>query len=1159
MRVILCALLLLCPLCLPSANAEDKHFGQSLERWTSDLQSKSVQKRRFAALALGHMGIKARASLETIKAACLDKDLIVRKAALRALARVSPRDDKTLLILLRALDDKNPELVDGAILAVAYYARVHPKMFPNLLIRKDTEDLERRRRVYKALGLLRSQRYDVIPKLIESLADPDPEIRKIIIRSIVDLDPDSLSIVRALMIMLRDPDRTVRENSMRQIARLGPKAVAATPWLINILKTQNFSEYREASRTLGAIGEGAFQEVLKLAKDGDADLKGRGIRALGAFGDRGEKELLAFLQHPDGRIRNMAVMGFSSHEKLSKATLQSLVKVFQTTEDEEIQGLVLKVLRFSGERGVDSLIVLLKDPNTVLLADVIKTLAWIGTPARKAFPTIRLLTKDPKLKKTAEQALAKLGAPTPEDASYLLTLYNNPELRANVIHSLASMGGNAANAIPRLCEELKNTKPDYRKRAVKTLGRLGKTAQSAIPQLITLAKSEPSLSLDCFEALTKIGSAQLEDDKVKQLQSFFTHKDESLRLNAIITLIALKDDAVPVLELKALLDSQDPRISFVAARSLARLGQHSPRVLAIIEANLSVSAFRHSALKSLRSLQEKADFCIPKIAELLELENIALTLAILELIPSLGPKSELLVPFLESAVQSDQLNLRLKTIERLGSMGALAKQALPILIESLPDEQCQKSLFEALKLIGMDPIPSTPALIPLLDNSDPKLAKFAREKLYGFGPKTLPALIRTIDGIGVRNGLRAKALKVCAKLPKKDLEAALPQFIDALFYVGAGFREAMALVLKKIGAKSVDALTKQFGGGYWRRRQNAAYCLGELGDLAVKAAPVLIEATKDKEGGVRLQAFKALGKLGPGIGDAVMKEIEGNPDKSHRDLLRLVSTWKDAGIPYLQKLAALIEAKTHSETILGILRCFSAFPSEKESFVPSLVKVMDDPRSELSLGALDLIHELKIGDQKLFSRVVAKLGSKDPAMKVRATEVLSQFGEAAVAQGPLLIKGFGDSNKSYRQACSSTLSSLGTRHPSLAKLVAKELQSKEWLVRAYAARCLGSMGAVGSVALPTLKSCVEDPDPRVRWSTVKALGQMGEKAADAVPELISALLDEDEDVVSVAIVTLGKIGVKARKAIPTLKKIKKIASKEQLSAIDETLKTLEAN
>ncbi|MDF1662444.1 MAG: HEAT repeat domain-containing protein, partial [Planctomycetota bacterium] len=263
--------------------------------------------------------------------------------------------------------------------------------------------------------------------------------------------------------------------------------------------------------------------------------------------------------------------------------------------------------------------------------------------------------------------------------------------------------------------------------------------------------------------------------------------------------------------------------------------------------------------------------------------------------------------------------------------------------------------------------------------------------------------------------------------------------------------------------------------------------------------------------------------------------------------------------PYIPKLAALIGPKTHSQTVLGILRCFSAFPSEKASFVPSLVTVMNDTRSELSLGVLDLIYELKIADVQLLPKVKANLASKDLAIKVRATEVLGLFGEAAVAEGPLLIKGFRDPNKSYRQACSSTLSKLGAKHPSLATLVAKELQSKEWLVRAYGARCLGNMGSAGSVGLDALKTCVEDPDARVRWSAVKALGQMGDKSAGAVPELISALLDEDEDVVLVAIVTLGKIGVKARKAIPTLKKIKKIASKEQLRAIEESLKALEAN
>lgn len=1159
-RILCLAVLLLLGASVKDAWGEEKQFfGKSRKTWTKELQSSSVTERRFAALALGHMGLEARGSLEEIKAACLDKDALTRKAALRALSLVSPRDDKTLLILLKALDDKDPAIVDSAIRAVARYARVHPKMFPNLLIRKDTEDLERRRRVYRALGLLHSQRYDVIPKLIESLADPDPAIRKIILESIVDLDPDSLSIVRALMIMLRDPDRRVRETSMRQIARLGPKAVAAIPWLMKILKNQKFSEYREASLTLGAIGEGAFQEVLKLSKDGDADLKARGIRALGAFGDRGVKELTLYLQHPDPRIRAMAVTGFTSHSKLSPKALESLVEVFKNTENEDIQSQVLKILKFAGANGVDPLMTLLGDANTVPLKDVIKSLAWIGAPSQKAFSKIKALSKDPKLKSVVEESLAKIGSSKAEELPTLMKLYNNPELRPQVILSLGKMGKAGAGSVPRLREQLQMTKPDLRKLAVKALGGLGPVARAAIPDLIKLAKDEPRLAQTCFEALVKIGSKQLGKGSAQTLRSFFKHKDETLRLAAIIALIALKDDAVPVFELKALLDSEKPRVAFVAARSLTRLGQHSPRVLQMLEDSLSKPIFRHSALKCLRYLGPKADPCIPKIADLLEQENVALTSAILDLIPTLSDKSELLVPFLRSAVQSDSLALKIKTIERLGSMGPRAKQALPVLIEALPDKDCQDILFKALKQIGLDPILSTPALIPLLDNKDLKLAAFARKKLYGFGPQTLPALLRTIDGLGVRNGLRAQALKVCAELPQKDLEAALPQFMNALFYVGAKFREAMALVLRKIGVKAVKPLTQQFGGGYWRRRQNAAYCLGELGALAKDAAPVLIEATKDKEGGVRLEALKALGKIGPSIAPELLKEMKAQPSTSHRNFLRLFATWKGRSKPHLPELLTLIQPKAHSETVLGVLRCLSAVSGEKQAYVPTLKKIFEWDRSETKLGALDFIYQWSLNDPRLLPDIEAQLGSNDFSIQSRAVEILGNFGKAAIKHGPLFVKGFQSSDKRYRKACATALSRLGSRHESIAKLVAAALSSENWLVRAYAAKCLGGMGDNAFLALDALKNCVGDKDARVRWATVKALGELGEGAVKALPQLTTALLDEDEDVVLAAIVTLGKIGVKARKAAPTLRKIKKIANKEQLDAIEKTLKSMEVH
>lgn len=332
------------------------------------------------------------------------------------------------------------------------------------------------------------------------------------------------------------------------------------------------------------------------------------------------------------------------------------------------------------------------------------------------------------------------------------------------------------------------------------------------------------------------------------------HPDIHKRLRAAQVLGSLGDDARPATPALVLaLQDTDPGIRWQAARSLARLGEHTDEAAPVLVQCLAIRLTRLEAAQLLVKIGPDA---VPALCQTLDDPRSAIRQPAVEVLRDLGPAA--IRAFLHLVVvlgEDPNPQLRREAAIALGRLGNAA--AASYLIDRLddPDERVRQAVAEALVLLGG---PALPAIGEAFQAGKSRAA--LAWVLAHIGPparNTEPILIPALADPDPQ--VRQQSARAVV-LIGGDVRPCLPILLAAL--QDRSFRWDALGALVKVGAPAVPAMLPALRDPDEIVRGDVARALGQLGPAAKEAVPALAGALGDDDRSVRREAVAALGRIG---------------------------------------------------------------------------------------------------------------------------------------------------------------------------------------------------------------------------------------------------------------------------------------------------------
>ena len=224
------------------------------DRWLDDLQSRSPKDVERATAEIEQRGT---AALPVIRRTLQDTagDVPRRKAALKAAAILGARAVESIPEVTGALED--PQFSPEAGLALSFMGS--PAVTP-LRDALQSDQPVVRREALRALGKLRERAsidpQIVVPLLLESLKDGDPQVRQVAATYLGIVRDRPREEVAGLIAALQDPQAEVRQAAALALSSYGLEAEPAVPALTKAsTKDPDEDVKREAARALVHIAE----------------------------------------------------------------------------------------------------------------------------------------------------------------------------------------------------------------------------------------------------------------------------------------------------------------------------------------------------------------------------------------------------------------------------------------------------------------------------------------------------------------------------------------------------------------------------------------------------------------------------------------------------------------------------------------------------------------------------------------------------------------------------------------------------------------------------------------------------------------------------------------------------------------------------------------
>ncbi|HEY8506384.1 MAG TPA: HEAT repeat domain-containing protein, partial [Gemmataceae bacterium] len=875
-----------------------------------------------------------------------------------------------------------------------------------------------------ALSVLRSMGPDgervIVPALVESLKDPAQRIRTLSELSAVR--PESLrAAAPALKELLDDPQSPVRLQVARLLARLGGRETeAAAEALAALLKDPSPGTRSSAALALREMGPKwnkvtapVFRELLK-----DPQVSTRLTAA-------------QYLLQTDGADRGEIV-----------AVLEAVLREGRESDRVRAAEMLARAAPDRAGEAAAALTELLKDPRARRFA--LAALARLGVPhAEAAVPALREMLKGPGLaeRQMAASLIGQIGPAARAAIPDLVELLKDRNTSGTAVTALGRLG---PDAVPALLGALESGEGQVRAEAVRALGMLGRDARAAAPHLAKLLLGD----------------------------------DAALREQAVSALGQIGGDAGA--ELARGLKDAAPARRRAAAEMLARLNWAARATLTELE-QAAADADRLVRLTAARAAFQagsRADAVVHSLAEGLKAEEPEQRRETASLVSGFWPLPEPLVRALRVALDDPDRLVRVHAARGLTLSKEDAPDAAAVLAAALKDPDLRLPAVNALALPGRDPEVFKVAL--------PGLREVLKD----------PAARRT-------GYLAHQAGTALVRLRSPD---AAELIADAMTDRETRFPAPYAYTLRECGPKGVAALRKLL------THADAPIRLAALDSLAVAArsdadlVPDLAARLKDTDPGVRVRAATALGAAGPGAESAAAE---------------LAGLLKDAS-PAIRLEAAValgrIGAEDGRPEAVAVLRDLLQGRWRTSYTPPSPVS------TARVLEGLGLFGE---GAAGAVPEVLPHLEDRNPLTRSKAAEALGRIGRPADAAAPALAEMLKDLDRRVRVHTAVALWRIkgepGPVVPVLAQALADPMLRHMRSPAAMPAMPFPPPSYPDRVRVVRVPPDPTASEPSLYLEVIRTLGETGPEAKPAAAALRAALNDANPDVRAAAAAALKRV------------------------------------
>jgi HEAT repeat protein len=393
-----------------------------------------------------------------------------------------------------------------------------------------------------------------------------------------------------------------------------------------------------------------------------------------------------------------------------------------------------------------------------------------------------------------------------------------------------------------------------------------------------------------------------------------------------------------------------------------------------------------------------------------------------------------------------------------------------------------------------------PEGLKALQNPDARVRYRAAQTLADLGPVAKFAVPDLREALKDKNALvRVKVAEALWKIEKTPNTILLPVLLQALKDKDPGVRAAAPAVIAMLGAKAKSAVAG------------------------------LTEALQDKEVDVKLAAISALGELGPTAKDSANELLALTSDKEFFLLEPFVgaslASFGPGVVPVLT--TALTDKSADRRRVAAYaLGTIGSAASSATDALSKLLEHEDAQARQLAARALG-----KIGPNAKTSIAALEKAFTDKSAGVRIESALATWFITKDAKNVIvLVKALADESPNVRDHACQALATMKADAKSAVPTLAKLLADKDLRLRAVIT--LGEIGPASAPTLGELKKLAQDKDVETQLHAAFAVWQIDGNANECLAVLEKTLATEAG--YSQSIVVLGEMRAAAAPILPTL-------------------------